>query len=99
MEEVENHGDAYQKFQAIEKKAVKAIFSSKVWKGWSVVLILSISVLDDSDQWSVIITLIFLIFNLYMTMIWVFQVLEHKIEAAEIAILAKSYIKRFRIDV
>ena len=27
-----------------------------------------------------------------------FQVLEHKIEAAEIAILAKSYIKRFESE-
>ena len=32
VEEEENHGDAFHKFQAIEKKAVKAIFSSKVRK-------------------------------------------------------------------
>ena len=52
--------------------------------------------------WSVIITLVVLsllilmILNLYlMIMMGEFEVLEHKIEAAEIAILAKSYIKRF----
>lgn len=54
MEEEENYADAFDKFKAIEKKAIKAIFSSKV--------------------------------------------IEHKIEAAEIAILAKSYIKRFQAD-
>ena len=69
VEEEENHGDAFHKFRAIEKKAVKAIFSSKVWK--DVDCVNCIWEFDD------------------------FQVLEHKIEAAEIAILAKSYIKRF----
>ena len=49
-----NHIDAYEKFKIIERKAVKAIFSSKVF--------------------------------------------EHKIQAAEIAVLSKSYLKRFDSD-
>ena len=72
VEEEENHGDAFHKFRAIEKKAVKAIFSSKVWKDVDCV-----DCIWDFDD---------------------FQVLEHKIEAAEIAILAKSYIKRFESE-
>ena len=55
MEEEESHGDAFHKFQAIEKKAVKAIFSSKVGKESLVVLNLSISVLDDFDQWTLVV--------------------------------------------
>ena len=70
MEEEENHGDAFHKFQAIEKKAVKAIFSSKVGKESLVVLNLSISVLDDFDQWTLVVFsflyLILMILNLHM---------------------------------
>jgi len=46
-----NHADAFEKFKAIEKKSIKAVFSSKNF--------------------------------------------EHKIQAAQIAMLAKSYIKRY----
>ena len=70
MEEEENHGDAFHKFQAIEKKAVKAIFSSKVGKESLVVLNLSISLLDDFDQWTLVVFsflyLILMILNLHM---------------------------------
>jgi len=54
IEDEVNHCDAYEKFKAIERKALKAIFSSKIF--------------------------------------------EHKIQAAEIAVLAKSYLKRYDMD-
>ena len=53
---------------------------------------LSNSVLDDFDHRTLV------VFKSFLYLIRVSQVLEHKIEAAEIAILAKSYIKRFESE-